>query len=76
MRADHEPANDHSPSSVPPVFDNHHPLVPEPLGWQKNLPQAPDAGSEAQERVGKRGLAQRWRSDPIPKQPRDDRNDQ
>jgi hypothetical protein len=38
-----EPTRRHSPSSVPPVLDGRHPPIPEPLEWQKHLPDAADA---------------------------------
>lgn len=40
MKAD--PTRSHSPSSVPPVLDGHHPPIPEPLEWQKHLPDTAD----------------------------------
>ena len=38
-----EPTRRHLPSSVPPVLDGRHPPIPEPLEWQKHLPDAADA---------------------------------
>lgn len=54
MPASHQPVHgDSTPSdhatSVPPVFEEHRSPIPEPPGWQKHLPSAPNAGS--QERV-------------------------
>jgi hypothetical protein len=76
MPADLDSANDHAPRSVPPVFDTHRSPTPDPLGWQKNLPNAPDDGLRAQQ-AGKGGTdKRRRRADPAPKRPRGSHNNQ
>ena len=74
MPAGLDPTSDHAPSSVPPVLDTHRSPIPDPLGWQKNLPDAPDDESGAQQ-AAKGGTSKRRRADPAPKRPRGSHND-